>query len=193
MSDFVSYVLLHFFVSDSEYGEDDYGDEDDTGDDDSRDDTGFADIPLTVVRKKSGGRSSKIKILLPPPEEFEPINFTLENTDLTMESVSGDVTISGYWIRDGILQLPQAVCMSVAGVMVTPYDYSGAGDKRAYLKAFQDRIDDTLAQSVSAEGIIYGTFNEALEFSRRFNTLLSRHVRMTEAEFTQVSSPTHAH
>ena len=172
---------------DSEYGEDDYGDEDDAGDDDSRDDTGSADIPLTVVKKKSGGRISKIKILLPPPEEFEPINFTLKNTDLTMESVSGDVTISGYWIRDGSVQLPQAVCMSVAGVMVTPYDHGGAVDKRVYLKAFQDRIDDTLAQSISAEGIIYSTLNEALEFSRRFNSLLLRHMRMTETEFTQVS------
>ena len=178
------YTIL---VSDSEYGEDDYGDEDDAGDDDSRDDTAPADIPVTGVKKKIGGRSSKIKIALPPPEEFEPIDFTLKKTDLTMESVSGDVVISGYWIRDGSLHLPQSVSMSVAGVLVTPHDNRVALDKRAYLKVFQDRIDDTLAQSISAEGIIYGTLNEALEFARRFNSLLIRHMRMTETEFTQVS------
>ena len=138
------------------------------------------------LKKKNGGRSSKIKILLPPPEEFEPIDFTLKNTDLTMESVSGDVVISGYWIRDGNAHLPQAVVMSVAGIMMTPHDNRAASDKRSYLKVFQDRIDDALAQSISAEGIIYGTLNEALEFGKRFNSLLTRHMRMTETEFTQV-------
>lgn len=103
-----------------------------------------------------------------------------------MESVSGDVIISGYWIRDGNAHLPQTVVMSVAGVMVTPHDNKAASDKRSYLKVFQDRIDDALAQSISAEGIIYGTLNEALEFARRFNSLLTRHMRMTETEFTQV-------
>ena len=138
------------------------------------------------LKKKNGGRSTKIKILLPPPEEFQPIDFTVKNTDLTIETVSGDVIISGYWIRDGHAHPPQTVVMSVAGVMVTQHDNRVASDKRSYLKIFQDRIDDALAQSISAEGIIYGTLNEALEFAKRFNSLLTRHMRMTETEFTQV-------
>ena len=179
-------------VLDSEYGEDDYGDEDDAGDDDV-DDVGSADIPVIGLKKKNGGRSSKIKLLLPPPEEFEPMDFTLKNTDLTMESLSGDVVISGYWLNEGTLQLPRSVVMSVAGVVVTPHDNKVATDKRAYLKGFQDRVDDTLALSISAEGIIYSTLNEALEFSRRFNSQLLRHMRMTETEFTQVRQALRTH
>lgn len=141
---------------------------------------------ITPNRKKNtGGRPSKNSGLV-EVDEFEPIDFRKSRTsDLIIEDPGGSVCISGYWTDGYVVRLPRTVCVSVAGVNINPKDAIGE-DRNTYIRSLQDKIGDVLLSSIQAEGHIYSTYKEAVEFSKRFTSLLLRHVRMTDPEFLQV-------
>ena len=139
---------------------------------------------VTPSRKKNtGGRPTKRSGLV-EVDEFEPIDFKKTRTvDLIIEELGG-VSISGYWTDGSVVRLPRIVCVSVAGVNIHPKD--AVDDRNAYIRALQEKTGDVLLASIQAEGHIYSTYKEAAEFSKRFTSLLLRHVRMSDPEFLQV-------
>ena len=169
---------------DYEIDEDDYIDEEEV--------THLATVrsdSVTPSRKKNtGGRPTK-KSGLVEVDEFEPIDFKKNRSaDITIEDGGGGggggVSISGYWTDGYVVRLPRTVCVSVAGVNIHPKD--AIDDRNAYIRALQEKTGDVLLSSIQAEGHIYTTYKEAVEFSKRFTSLLLRHVRMSDPEFLQV-------
>ena len=157
-----------------------------------------ADLSLETKRK-SGGRS-KVRTSRPPVEEFQAIDYSVRGPDFTASAACGEVTISGFWSSGEEVRLPNTVTITVAGVIINK-DEALVGDQKSYLHYLRDRIDQVFIEDIQAEGggQIYNSHKDAVEFSRRFTSLLMRHVRMSAPEFCQVcvyttvTANTHTH
>jgi hypothetical protein len=137
-------------------------------------------------KRKSTGRS-KNRSSLPAVEQFEAIDFSVKGPDVTRTAVCGDVTISGFWSSGDEVRLPSAVTIAVGGVFINR-DEALVGDQKSYLHWLRDRVDHVLMDDIQTDGggQIYNSHKDAVEFSRRFTSLLMRHVRMSAPEFCQV-------
>lgn len=181
--DIVTSTSTSLLGVDYECDEDDYGDEEEN----NHHAPARSETVTSSRKKNTGGRSKRSGHVEVEVDEFEPIDFKKNRTnDLNVEHSGGLMNISGYWTDGYAVRMPTAVCISVAGVNIHPKDAVG-DDRNAYIRALQEKIGDVLLSSIQAEGHIYSTYREAVEFSKRFTSLLLRHVRMSDLEFLQVS------
>ena len=142
---------------------------------------------MPVEKKRKSTSRSKNRSSLPPVEEFEAIDFSSRGPDITRTATCGDVTISGFWSSENEIRLPNAVTIAVGGVFINR-DEALVGDQKSYLHWLRDRVDHVFMDDIQADGggQIYNSHKDAVEFSRRFTSLLMRHVRMSAPEFYQV-------
>jgi hypothetical protein len=173
-------VSILFFL-DSEYWKEEY-DEDDDGLIE-----GDVNPDMPVEKKKKSTGRSKSRSSLPAVEQFEAIDFSSKGPDVTRTATCGDVTISGFWSSGDEVRLPNAVTVAVGGVFINR-DEALVGDQKSYLHWLRDRVDHVLMDDIQTDGggLIYNSHKDAVEFSRRFTSLLMRHVRMSAPEFCQV-------
>jgi hypothetical protein len=173
--------LSILFNLDSEYWKEEYDDDDDGPIEVDVN----SDMPVEK-KKKSTGRS-KNRSSLPAVEQFEAIDFSDKGPDVRCTATCGDVTISGFWSSGNEVRLPNAVTIAVGGVFINR-DEALVGDQKSYLHWLRDRVDHVLMDDIQTDGggLIYNSHKDAVEFSRRFTSLLMRQVRMSAPEFCQV-------
>jgi hypothetical protein len=176
------------FFLDSEYWKEEY-DEDDDGLIE-----GDVNPDMPVEKKKKSTGRSKNRSSLPAVEQFEVIDFSSKGPDVTRTATCGDVTISGFWSSGDEVCLPNAVTVAVGGVFINR-DEALVGDQKSYLHWLRDRVDHVLMDDIQTDGggLIYNSHKDAVEFSRRFTSLLMRHVRMSAPEFCQVRNTERTH
>ena len=152
----------------------------------------FAEIEIENI-KNNRGRSNKsdkndAKHKLYLMNEFQPIDFTLDrNENLLEESSTGEeVSISGFWTKENQINLPKRISVLVAGVPVKKVDTLIEGGKKVFFKILKEKSDKLFSKSIK-DGYIFGTLKEALEFSKKITSGLTKHINMSNMDFFQVN------